>query len=639
MAVITGIGAVSSLGHGAARIWSAMAEGRDGLAPIRRFDASELGVEFAGMVPDRNTPSRATPGPVTCAELAIEAARQAWQHAALDDVPPHRIALVFGSSLGDSEVAIHRIAEAVGEALGIAGPRLAVTTACASSANAIGLARDLLDLGIADIAIAGGADALTPLVLAGFRALGVLAAGKCAPFSEPAGTTLAEGAGFLVLEREPGRVPALAAVLGYGLSADAFHDTGPDPSGAGVTRALRSALVDAHVAPDEVDYVNAHGTGTLANDPAEWRAICSVFGARSEVLPVSSSKSFLGHAQGAAGVLEIIATLVAMEHGAIPPTQRYTSARLHSPHDPVGSSTARPARCNVAVSNSSGFGGANCAVVVAREPRVRSAQRRAISIASTGVADRRDTPLPPGVDPRGLDPATRFLVAAAAGALSAANVTLRADDRDRAGLVVGQAIASPESDAALHRTIARDGYRGLSASLFSRQVVNASAGTCARVLGLRGAHSTLGAGAATGLLALAYAAELLATRTEIDRVIAAGVDELTDAGGEAAEGAACALLVPGVHEIELAGWSVAGPGRLDLAITDATTMARIESGECAVDRTESARGAGFAPMTAVARAIARIRAGEIDRVVIARSGGASCDCAVVLCRGRKHHAS
>jgi 3-oxoacyl-[acyl-carrier-protein] synthase II len=261
MAAITGIGAVSALGRGVGRIWSAMAEGRDGIASIGRFDASGYGVTLAGMVPDRNAPEHARGDAKLCLDFAIDAAREAWQRAALDRVPRDRIALVFGSSLGDDDLAIYEIGEALGDALGVAGPRIAVSTACASSANAIGIALDLLRLDAADAVIAGGADVLAPLVAAGFHALGVLADGKCAPFSEPAGTTLGEGAGFVVVERG-GATGALAGVLGYGLSADGFHDTGPDPSGAGIARAMRSALDHAGLAPDAVDYVNAHGTGT-----------------------------------------------------------------------------------------------------------------------------------------------------------------------------------------------------------------------------------------------------------------------------------------------------------------------------------------------------------------------------------------
>src|SRR5204863_3138645 len=177
VAIVGGIGAVSALGRGVSRIWTAMAEGYDGIGPIERFDPTQIGVGIAAMVPDRNVPSPDKTWQV-CLDYGIAAAREAWQEAALDDVPRERIALVFGSSIGDREQPIHAVAEAIGDALGVRGPRLSVSTACTSSTNAIGLALDLLARDVADAVIAGGSDALSPLVVAGFTALGVLTAGK-----------------------------------------------------------------------------------------------------------------------------------------------------------------------------------------------------------------------------------------------------------------------------------------------------------------------------------------------------------------------------------------------------------------------------------------------------------------------------
>jgi 3-oxoacyl-[acyl-carrier-protein] synthase II len=648
MATITGWGAVSALGRGVARIWSAMAEGQDGIAPIRRFDASALGVELAALVPDRNAPEHAAASPVSCLDFALAAAREAWESAELDRITRDRIALVFGSSLGDTDVAIYRVADALGDALAIGGPRLAVTTACASSNNAIGLALDLLRLGAADAVLAGGADVLTPLVLAGFHALGVLAKGKCAPFSEPAGTTLGEGAGFLVLER--GRA-GRAAVLGYGLSADAHHDTGPDPSGAGIARGMRSALANAAISPAEVDYINAHGTGTLANDPAEWRAIQHVLGARADTVPVSSSKSFLGHGQGAAGVLEAIATLVAMEHDAIPPTQRYSVARPHSPRDAVGQATARHAKCEVAIANSSGFGGANCAIVIGRrEPRAIA--RRPVAIAGvaaigphgTGaeldvrargrVREFRLEDIEPAIDPSGFDPSTRYLLASLA--LARGDLKIRGESRDRSGLIVGVTAASPECDRALQATIDRHGYRGLSANLFSRQVVNAAPGTCARLLGLRGVHSVVSAGAATGLLAIIYAAELLATREEIERIFAAGLDELPPEESDKSEGAASVVLARS-GDVQLAGWAIAGPGDLATARRDALAMAGVANADITLDSDAAAElvgpSDGFTSAYAVVHATRLLRAGKARHVLVEQRGGRSADCALVITKG------
>lgn len=558
----------------------------------------------------------ATPTWQHCLDFAIDAAREACAQAGLAGIGPGRIALVMGSSLGHPEAPIYRMTEQLGDALGVAGPRLTVTTACSSSTNALGLALDLLRTGAADVVIAGGADVLTPLVLAGFTALGVLTPDKRAPFSEPAGTTLGEGAGFLVLERRADArargATAAFAVLGYGLSADGFHDTGPDPTGAGVARAIRAALDHAGVTPDQVDYVNAHGTGTRANDPAEWRALQPVFGRRAEALPIRASKSFLGHAQGSAGVLETIATLVALERGAIPATQRFTVPRPNSPPDAVGQDTPRPARCDRAVCTNSAFGGANCAIVIGRADHADpTAPRRPVFLAGLGaigphgigldrlrttevrgrVAGFRIEDVMPSVDPRGLDPCTCYLTGVAALALADAGVRVRGDARDRTGLVVGVTVPSPQVEAALNRTIEEHGYRGLSANRFSRMVLNAPAGTCAKLHGLRGAHSTVSAGPASGLFAIAYAAELLASGGDCDRVLAAGLDELPPGPvvDGASEGAAAVLLASAPGRIRVAGWSLAGPGQLAAAATTAMAMA----GLTAIDRVVGERPAGI----------------------------------------------
>lgn len=566
MAAILGHGAVSSLGFGSARIWSAMAEGHDGIAPIRRFEP--VGFPLGALVPERATAAHG--GSQLCTEMAIAAAREACERARLDGVPRDRIALVVGTSLGEAGVRVHDITRAVAGALGVTGPQLTVSTACASSANAIGLGLDLLAMGAADVVIAGGTDVLTPLVHAGFSALGVLGEGKCAPFSEPPGTTLGEGAGFVVLGTGDGALH----VTGYGLSTDAFHDTGPDPTGAGVVRAIRAALAHADVAPEAVDYVNAHGTGTRANDPAEWRAIKQVLGPR---VPVSASKSFLGHAQGAAGVLEAIATIVAMEHGRIPPTQRYAGARPNTPLDAVGGATAREARCDVALKTSAGFGGANCALVIARAASHKRTARRPVFLASvaTGVDDLAEI----ATDPRGLDRQTRLLTTAVSRALAAAGIVLRGEARDRTGLVAGLDESSRESDAGLRASLAEHGYRGLSANLFARQVLNAAPGTCARLLGLRGAHSVIAAGDATGLAALIYAAELLATRGELDALAVAGADEAT--------GSICHVLATrGTRPI--LGWAI-GSHAFDAPRVELTgVLPVLPAGRCVVTANEYA---------------------------------------------------
>jgi 3-oxoacyl-[acyl-carrier-protein] synthase II len=590
-----------------------MAEGWDGIAPLRRFDPG-AGPALAAVIPDRNAPEHGSLP--LCLEMSIAAAREAWQRAQLDGTPPERIALVYGTSLGTEGVQVHEITAAVGDALAIAGPRLTVSTACASTTNAIGMALDLLALDAVDVVLAGGADVLTPLIFAGFTALGVLSHDKCAPFSEPPGTTLGEGAGFLVLGRDR---PGSLSIAGYGLSTDGYHDTSPDPTGAGVARSMRGALAHAGIDAAQIDYVNVHGTGTRANDPAEWRALQAVLGERAASVPVSASKSFLGHAQGAAGVLETIATLVAMEQGALPPTQRVTVRRPNTPPDVVASETMRRGHCDVALKLSAGFGGANASIVIARGRSAPDVARRPVYIAAYGTA-LAGAELPPSIDPRGLDPSTRYLTAAVATALDRAALRMRGDARDRTGLVVGLRESSYACDVALAKTIAQHGYRGLSANLFARQVLNAAPGTCARLLDVRGLHSVISAGSAGGLAAAVYAAELVAGRRDVDAVLAAAVDERIDA-------AACSVLTATPTDVVVTSWFIAGP--TEAAAERALAAAGVDTPDTMI--AESLDGV-VASALAVSRGADLIRNAEARSVLVTAGAVGCAQLAMVLTR-------
>jgi 3-oxoacyl-[acyl-carrier-protein] synthase II len=607
--VATGLGAVSAVGTSRGSLWEALAGGLDGIRPIQRFAIDGIPSLLGGLVPGvdaRRDDPHAHRG--LSIELAITAAREAWAHARLDHAiataasAPHRIALVVGTSIGDDlrdPTPLDEVTAAIADALGITGPRITVSTACTSSTNAIGLAKDLLDAGVVDVAIAGGTDVLTPEIYAGFHAIGVLSPQKCAPYSEPFGTTLGEGAGFLVLERRAAAdarsATAYVAVCGYGLSADAFHETGPDPSGSGVARAIDGALATSGVTPREIDYVNTHGTGTQANDPAEWRALVRVFGDHSEHLPVSSSKAMLGHAQGAAGVLEMLTTIIAMREGVIPQTLQFTRPRAHGPRDPVGQSRPRPGRIGRAVCTNSAFGGANAAVVLADPalPATSPARHRDVFVRGVGAVGPHGTtldalgaalaagvPLPsfeavpfaiesiaPTVSPRGLNPSTKFLTSAAALALADASCRPRKGEQERAGLVVGTTAVSPQTADEFRASIDQRGFAQLSAAAFARMVMNAPAGACSKLLALKGPGSTLDSSAGGGLVAIIYAANLLATRDDADVIVAGGFDEL-DRGEPhdgLAEGAGCAVLgtsgpTSGLP-IRIAGWGLAGAGR------------------------------------------------------------------------------
>ncbi len=647
--VATGLGAVSAVGSGRGALWEALASGRDGIAPVRRFAIDGITNMLGGLVPGLDGPRPVHRG--LSIEMGITAAREAWLHAGLDRgaVPLHRIALVVGTSIGDElhdPTPLDEVTARIGAALGVTGPHITVSTACTSSTNAIGLAMDLLDAGVVDVAIAGGTDVLTPEIYAGFNAIGVLSTQKCAPFSEPFGTTLGEGAGFVVLERRADATARAAtahvAFAGYGLSADAFHETSPDPTGSGVARAIHGALASAGVEPRDIAYVNAHGTGTQANDPAETRALVRVFG--EHPVAVSSSKAMLGHAQGAAGVLELLTTVVAMREGVIPQTMQFTRARAHGPRDPVGQPMPRAGRIARAVCTSSAFGGANAAVVIT-DPALPDAPprlRRAVFVTGIGEVGAEPFALEsivPTASSRRMDPSTRLLTAAAALALTDAGLRLRKGEHERAGLIVGAAAVSPETAAEFRASIDQRGFAQLSVAAFARMVLNAPAGACSKLLGLKGPGSTIDTADGSGLAALVYAVHLLATRDDADVLVAGGFDEVdreepAEVQATMRDAAACVVLARR-GSIRIAGTGLAGAGRGDEAMDQALAAAGIERRSVEVQFDE---GAGASP-SAFLDAVRGLRRGDIKTAVVASTGGSAMTCALVLTTLESRHGS
>lgn len=646
MFAVTGLGAVSALGSGCDSLWRGVEAGRDGMAPIARFDTTDYNVSIAATIPAyRDVQIEDLPaGFRLCLQVALEAAREAWQQAALDensteprtDIDRTRIGVVLGTLFVDAtnsegSLSAHELTESVADALNARGPRITVATACASSANAIGLAGDLIRMGSADIVLAGGVDLLNNLVFAGFHALSVLSPSTCAPFSSPAGTVLGEGAGFLVLERAEHAarraVEAKSWILGYGLSSDAYHETSPDPTGRGVERALRNALDNARIPADKIAYVNAHGTGTAKNDMAEWRGFRRVFGGRASDVLMSSSKSFLGHAQGAAGALELITTILGMQRAMVPPTMHFSEPRRLGPVDPVAQATPRSACVPFAASVNAGFGGSNAAVVVgvrahlvpdsstASTPVPSVNERTPIRILGIGavgghgigVASLMDAleydrnasgSVPPfqlsdvGLvgSQRRIDPVSRYLSAAGALAIRDSGVRINKQLRDRAGLIAGITRLSPQSVGELNRSIDARGMHRLSATAFPRMLLNAPGGACSRLLELRGPISTVSIGRGSGLLAIVYAIDLLARNRDADVLLAGGADELEHGKQPAhsGEGGACVLLsslpmaqiptrtMTAPTAIEVLGWAISGPGRGSEVAVQAIECANID---------------------------------------------------------------
>lgn len=405
--VITGIGVVSPLGHDVPTFWQQLAAGASGIAPITAFDASAFQTQFAGEVRDFDPANymdrkeaRRTDRFV---QLAVAATREALSHAQFEITPTNaaHIGVFLGSGIGglqtlttQHEVLLSRgpgrvspflvpamitnmAAGLVSILYGARGPNLCTTSACASSAHAIGEAAETIRRGWAHVMLAGGSEAsITPLGVAAFNAAHALSTRNDSPAtaSRPFDATrdgfvMAEGAAILVLEDETHALqrgaPILAELTGYGLSADGYHITQPPENGEGAARAMQLALTHANLAPTAIDYINAHGTSTPVGDIAETQAIKQVFGEHAYRLPVSSSKSQFGHLLGGAGAIEAAVCVLALHHQLVPPT-----INLHTP-DPQCDldyvpHTARPAPINTALSNSFGFGGHNVTLIMQR---------------------------------------------------------------------------------------------------------------------------------------------------------------------------------------------------------------------------------------------------------------------------------
>jgi len=405
--VVTGLGLITSLGNDLASSWEALCQGKSGVSEITSFDTSQYRVHFAAQVKDfdptlymdrkearRNDPYE---------QLAIASSKQALAHAGLQITAENGddIGVYIGSGIGglvtlhDQFEVLHfkgpdRISPffinmmivdgapgIVSILTGAKGPNFAIVSACATSANTIGEAWETIRRGDARAMIAGGAEkCITPIAMASFDNMHAISRrnddpqGASRPFDATRnGFVMGEGAGILILEdldfaKDRG-AKILAELVGYASTGDAYHITEPAPEGAGLVRAMRRALQKAGMRPDQVDYINAHGTSTPYNDRTETQAIKACFGDHAYRLAISSTKSMTGHTLGAAGGVEAVVCVMAIQTGIIPPT-----INLHHP-DPdcdldYVPNEARQAAVNIAMTNSMGFGGHNACLIFKR---------------------------------------------------------------------------------------------------------------------------------------------------------------------------------------------------------------------------------------------------------------------------------
>lgn len=403
--VVTGLGAITPLGNDVSTTWNGLISGRSGIDRITLFDPSSLAVqidaEVKGFDPldyvDRKDARRMDRN----VQFAVAAAKQAVADARLyiDPSNAESIGVIVGSAIGGIKTMLDQqkvldergpsrvspfflqnlipdtASGQVAISLGAKGPNMAIVSACATGGHSLGEAAETIRRGDADVMIAGGTEAgIVPLVVAGFSVMRALASGDdcpqgaCRPFDRTRqGFVMAEGSSILVLEdleharKRDARI--YAELIGYGSTNDAFDLAAPAEQGEGIARAMRMAMRKAMICPEHVDYINAHGTGTPLNDKFETAAVKGVFGEHAYKLAMSSTKSMTGHMMGAAGAVEALACILAINHGILPPTINYRHPDPECDLDYV-TNTARPSDVSVAMSNSMGLGGHNACLVL-----------------------------------------------------------------------------------------------------------------------------------------------------------------------------------------------------------------------------------------------------------------------------------
>jgi 3-oxoacyl-[acyl-carrier-protein] synthase II len=644
--LVAGMGAVTSQGVGVAALWEGVRAGQVGIRAVQRLDLDGYRTKLGGQAPLPDEPTLDEHGVTQDLVLvaAHQAAAEAMQQAqwVRDAVPAERWGVVIGTCnaglLSARDWLLARdagrtsparqllqsppqaIAESLAGEFGLRGPAVAINTACAASANAIGYAADLVRTGAADAVLVGGADVFSDVLFAGFHSLESLSAAPAAPYSgNRSGLSLGEGSGMLVLVRDgiddsEAADRLLGQILGYGLSADGYHVTAPDPSGRGASRAIEAALRRAGVDGSEVGYINGHGTGTAKNDSAETAAIRRALGDAADKLVVSSTKSMIGHLLGAAGAVEAIVTLKALQTQVAPPTAGWLSADPACDLDYVAN-TAREMSTDVALSTNFAFAGANACLALARPgtrlsavpaaadrvmitgmsaitPDAASADDLAELVfagdgASLSAAGQPEDPsefqvgrvaIDAGTwlsarERRRMDRICVLSVIAAKQALADAGIDPRAGNGHRIGVVLGTGIGPMESMENFARPVVAEGAAAANPAVFPNTVYNAAAGHVAMHTGAVGPTSTLSVSHASGSAAIGYAQTLLEA-DQADAIVCIGVDTLTD------------QVVRGYTELGL----VRGPGLPGMRLTEGVVALVLERAGVAAARNAPAYG-------------------------------------------------
>ncbi len=564
--VITGLGLICPVGNHTNECWDNLIHGRSGIAPVTSVNTEGCISHLGGEVHCETLPA---PEYDRSVRLCIQAAQEAITDASLPKEDIKKAGIVIGSCVGGvvsidrfytaqregnednadvKKLSASSIANSAAAYLGLNGVTSNIVNACAAGTMSIAHACDLICSGEGEIFLAGGTDAFSSLAYSGFNALHALSEEACSPLNKSNGITLGEGAGILVVEdyehAKKRGAQIYCEVSGYGVTSDAYHITAPHPQGEGQMNAIKKAMACAQIRPDEIAYINAHGTGTAKNDIAEFLSIHTMFDGCG--LSVSSTKSMTGHCLGAAGAIEAVITVKTLSENLIPPTIGYSDEDLTALAEKAGeidfvANTPRVKQVNTAMSNSFAFGGTDASIIFSKlVHEVPDSPKKAVYITGAGSicssADGESSVYAPldnnALNERGvkmgfyrkLDRFSQLQLISGIDALKDAGLEITPENETRAGIIIGTADGPATEITTFQQTVCEKGTAAGSAFSFPNTVYNAAGGYLSIFTKAKGYCATIANGAQAGLQALSYAYEVLQKGNE-DFILTAGTDE------------------------------------------------------------------------------------------------------------------
>lgn len=571
--VVTGLGLICALGENTEQCWNAAVNGVSGISPVKSVNAEGC---YANLGAEVDAPNEALSNEdydrssLLCIKAAGEALKDSGYEVTAEN--SDRIGVIIGNCVGGA-VSIDKyytanknggeckntdvlkmpaaaLANNVAFRYGLNGTTANIVNACAAGTISLAYAADLIRSGKADAFVAGGSDSFSSLAFAGFHALHALDEKSCSPFNRSNGITLGEGAGVLIIEdyehAKARGAKIYCEVLGSGVSSDAHHITAPDPEGKGQMLAISRAIENSGLSANDIDYINAHGTGTAKNDEAEFLSLHTLFDGNDH-LSVSSTKSMTGHCLGAAGSIEAVFTVKAVCEGVIPPTVGYTEENLETLKEKAGKidfvpNTKREKEIKYAASNSFAFGGNNASIVFAKEPRDIPDRTNNERVFVTGIGELIGAPTVE-IDPddykehgvkmafyRKLDRFSQLQLISGMRALKDADITISEENEKDIGIVVGTADGPLTEVYNFQKTVCESGTAAGSAFAFPNTVYNAAGGYFSIFAGIKGYNVTNANSIQAGLQSLCYAADVIRNGDE-SIMIATGTDENTEVTG------------------------------------------------------------------------------------------------------------